>query len=376
MLLQTALAGIAIFLPSLAYAQQDGPIKWEDAPGGSPFAGRLRACAHWALWGGSRDHVQGALGCSVLSCLCRPDLIKKAQDHIVKIVTRDCGTDGTDPTVDIEQTLKVYNDYCSANGYNVPGWTYVKTQTVKLTTVAATPAPSKDIPTTTTVFSASTNASNESIAGAGGGGGATPVITRTVDYTAGSGGQFGGQEGLVTAVVTVTRVSSAGRRSHIPWVPWIPLHLPVKLIIRTASLLSTIPKRLMSAMADTVVVVVTQTPPAPAITSIIIKSAVETQGVPISTEFVTQIVGGSGNSNTGGKSSGKVVADSNTESEEPAQTTPPGGGSSNTKTGDGEKKSLSTLEIVGIIFGIITGFITTVFTVAKCRRPGRLRVRE
>jgi hypothetical protein len=35
--------------------------------------------------------------------------------------------------VDVEMTPKMYNDYCSVNGYPIPGYTYISTQTVRQT---------------------------------------------------------------------------------------------------------------------------------------------------------------------------------------------------------------------------------------------------
>ncbi|KAK3990396.1 hypothetical protein QBC44DRAFT_394298 [Cladorrhinum sp. PSN332] len=358
MLLRTTLVAIALLFPGQALAQ-DGPIDWSKAPGGVPYS-YLRACAHWAFSPGWEGSVQNNLGCTVNSCLCRSDLIKRAQDRITKVVTDECSKGATDPTVDVEQALKVYNDYCSVHGFNVPGWTYVRTQTVKVTTVPATPGPSTEIPVTTT-SSPLTSTANSTTAGAGGAG--TAVITSAPGN--GPGGRGGGQE-VVTAVVTVTRAasSSAGRRSHIPLI-WVPFHLSCKSVIRLGSLLSTMPKRLMSAFGETTVVVVTQSPPAPGITSVFIKSLVETQGVPMSTHIVTQVVGGSGSSNLGESTGGNV------------DETPADGGSSNTKTDDGSdgEKSLSKLEVVGIVLGIIFGLITTVATVWVCVRQGVVRLR-
>ena len=80
----------------------------------------------------------------------------RAHDSIVRLPTRshrqslhqhrnavkaNCGAEAV---VDIDQAKKIYNDYCSANGFPIPGYTYIRTETVRLSTgtataVAATP---------------------------------------------------------------------------------------------------------------------------------------------------------------------------------------------------------------------------------------------
>lgn len=272
----------------------------------------------------------------------------------------------------------MYNDYCSVNGYSVPGWTYVRTQTVKVTTVPATP--STENPRTTTTTSATTSSTTSfettsanttsvsSAAGAGGNGISSPTTVFN--------GPGGGQQ-TVPAVVTVTRVASAAsRRSHLPWI-WLHLQLvPSKsLLLQLASFLSSAPNKLMLVLAETAVVFVTPTPPSAGITSIFTKSVVETQGVPVRTQFVTQVAGGNtgGNGITGsGSSSGNAgTSTTNYNGGEQSGETTASGGSSNGETNGGETKGLTKLEIVGIILGIVLGFASTGATIWMCSRHGR-----
>lgn len=82
----------------------------------------LRQCATSAYdpnsWAGSVWN----LGCKQISCLCRNDLIQQAYDSIKKAVIADCGK-GSD--TDIVQTTKIYNNYCSAGGFDIPGYSYI-----------------------------------------------------------------------------------------------------------------------------------------------------------------------------------------------------------------------------------------------------------
>ncbi|KAK4224399.1 hypothetical protein QBC38DRAFT_485627 [Podospora fimiseda] len=341
MLLLTALTTAAVLFQGHALAQEVA-LDWSKAPGGAPWS-YMRTCTKW-VFVSDRDSVQIYLGCSVNSCICRSDLIKKAQAYITDKITTDCGGSNFDPTIDVEQALKVYNDYCSANGYNVPNWTYIRTQTVRVTTTPSSTLRPTD--------------------------GSAPAVITSGPQNGGSGG---GGYGNQPAVVTVTRpaASSGSRRTQIPWI-WVSVRLSCRSILRVGSLLSTMPKRLMSVLGDTAVVVVTQTPPPPGFTSMLIKSIVETpgftstfiksviqtqgvpistliksvietQGVPISTSIVTQVVGGfEGNSG----------ADPNED----------------VKSGSGGKdeKSLTKLEVVGIVLGIVFGLITTVAAVCGC----------
>ncbi|OIW30234.1 hypothetical protein CONLIGDRAFT_644244 [Coniochaeta ligniaria NRRL 30616] len=113
----------------------DGPIDWTKAPGGGPST--LRSCAQYAYNPSSRAGSIYDLGCSTISCVCRQDLINKAYTSIENAVKANCGADAT---VDVDQAKKIYNDYCSANGFPIAGYTYVSTATVRVSTGTATAA--------------------------------------------------------------------------------------------------------------------------------------------------------------------------------------------------------------------------------------------
>ncbi|KAM7192276.1 hypothetical protein V8F33_008414 [Rhypophila sp. PSN 637] len=109
----------------------DGPVDWTKAPGGGPST--LRGCAQYADNPCSRAGSVYDLGCSTNSI----DLINKAYASIESVVKANCGADAI---ADIEQAKKIYNDYCSANGFPIPGYTYIITQTVRVSTGKATAA--------------------------------------------------------------------------------------------------------------------------------------------------------------------------------------------------------------------------------------------
>ncbi|KAK4217052.1 hypothetical protein QBC37DRAFT_384944 [Rhypophila decipiens] len=113
----------------------DGPIDWTKAPGGGPST--LRSCAQYAFNPYSRAGSVYDLGCSIISCVCRQDLIEKAYAGIESAIKANCGADAV---LDIEQAKKIYNDYCSANGFPIPGYTYIITATVRVSTGKATAA--------------------------------------------------------------------------------------------------------------------------------------------------------------------------------------------------------------------------------------------
>ncbi|KAK3986373.1 hypothetical protein QBC44DRAFT_373172 [Cladorrhinum sp. PSN332] len=249
------------------------------------------------------------LGCQTISCVCREDLISRAQTHIRKTVTDWCGTSAG---VDVDQALKFYNDYRSVNGYPIPGWTYVRTQTVR---VAATPT---------------TRATSGAAAAAAATAGNAAAIT-PADGGAGAGVGVGGQP-TVTAVVTVTRLASSAA-SSLDFGQLSPPHQ--------------IP---FSAHFSVVLAL-------PALTSVITEVIVNTPGVPVSTQFVTQVVGGSGGGGGGGGGSNGYVWDGSESDNDSA-------GSSAKKSDD--DKGLTKLEIFGIVVGIITGLVTMVVTVWQC----------
>ncbi|KAK4445696.1 hypothetical protein QBC34DRAFT_441523 [Podospora aff. communis PSN243] len=119
---------IPLFLLFTAQVQgADGPIDLSKAQG----FGELRTCAHGPFVNAFREALTRVFGCNLISCICRPDLIPKVHDHIENNVRGICGSDAT---VDVQQSIRVYNDYCAANGFVVPGHTYISTQTVQVST--------------------------------------------------------------------------------------------------------------------------------------------------------------------------------------------------------------------------------------------------
>ncbi|KAK5657399.1 hypothetical protein OQA88_2969 [Cercophora sp. LCS_1] len=113
MRLAFAIGALSAAAANLVHAVDGGsePIDWSEAGAGS-----LRA------W------------CDDQECLCRPDLIADVHKYIKKFVSRSCG----EKRVDVDAALKLYNDYCSSNGFPIPGYTYISTQTVRVTTATTT----------------------------------------------------------------------------------------------------------------------------------------------------------------------------------------------------------------------------------------------
>ncbi|KAK4160659.1 hypothetical protein QBC43DRAFT_219266 [Cladorrhinum sp. PSN259] len=115
---------------------EDGPIDFEKTPSGGPST--LRACAQLAYNPDSRAGSVWNVGCKAISCICRTDLLPQAYNSIESAVKANCGADST---VEIEAAKKVFNDYCSSNGFTILGNTYIVTQTVKISTNPANTTP-------------------------------------------------------------------------------------------------------------------------------------------------------------------------------------------------------------------------------------------
>ncbi|KAF1999850.1 hypothetical protein P154DRAFT_522936 [Amniculicola lignicola CBS 123094] len=185
-----------------AVSAKDGLIDWTKTPGGGPST--LRGCAQYAYNDSARGggSVNGYLGCTTNACVCRTDLIDKAHDHIQYIVELNCGTDAE---VDIQAAIKIYNDYCSANGFPIPGYTYVITQTIEPPTETPLSAESSALAVASiTSDQPPTDAT------------LTQTINNIITVTA-----------PPTARITVV-VSSANLRSHI--FPWFRLFCGVTFI--------------------------------------------------------------------------------------------------------------------------------------------------
>jgi len=250
-----------------------------------------------------------------MQCVCRPDLIGKIQKRIGEIVEERCGKDAQ---VDTDEALKIYNDYCSSNGFAVPGYTYISTQTVRRSTGLA--AATGDAPTTTRVPTATDERSGPYVTG-----GATTV----------------------TATATVYRSASAEPpRAALPW-PWIQLF---SLLVATSVFLLN-----SFALAGNVVVTYTEPAPPPAVSKVI--TAVQTiQTEPIvSTFVVTDNEGLESTRMVSLLGSNRAIDVSSTD------TTPTGSGGDISK-----ERKLSQLEVAGIVIGIVVGIITTLATVWKC----------
>ncbi|KAK4445697.1 hypothetical protein QBC34DRAFT_441524 [Podospora aff. communis PSN243] len=284
----------------------DGGIDWHEAG-----IGKLRHCAT-AIFSGCCP-IQNFLGCITKSCLCRSDLIPDAQKKIKDAVSKDCGG----KELDIDAAVNLYNDDCASNGFPVPGYTYVSTQTTRVSTGA--PTPTVDAPATATATATQTTA--------GGG------QNRNSSGTAPQGGG-------IAPTVTVYR-SSASSHALLPI--WTGL----------LSVLAFVPGMLRLVRAETVVVTYTEPPPPPAFSSVVTtRQTILTEPI-VSTLKVTQ---------TGSPESSKTGDSLGTNS------------GSNTGGNTGGKGELSALEVMGTVIGIVVGLITMVATLWMCleRRRGSI----
>jgi hypothetical protein len=233
-------------------------------------------------------------------------------------VSKDCGG----KQVDIDAAIKLYNDYCSSNGFPIPGYTYISTQTVRVSTGVAT----LDSPATVTATATATATSPPV------GGGKNGNSSGTAP-----------QGGVVAPTVTVYQ-SSASSHALLPI--WAGL----------LSVLALLSSMLRLARAETVVVTYTEPPPPPAFSSVVTtRQTILTEPI-VSTLRVTQT--GNPETSKAKDSLGTSRGDSNSVASS--------GGDS------GGKGDLSGLEVAGIVIGIVVGLITMMATLWMClgRRRG------
>ena len=257
-----------------------------------------------------------------MQCLCRPDLIPDAHKRIERDAMGRCGKE-----FDVQAALKVYNDYCASNGFPVPGYTYISTQTVRVSTGAG-------------------------MATAG-----TPTITAG-DGSGGSGGPFvtTATAKILTATATVFR--SAGRPRCEPassW-PWMYL-LSLVALVPILQFVSRIGVR-----AQMVVVTYTESPPPPASSLVVtMRETILTEPI-VSTLRVTQTQ--AGNVEPGTTTAGSSRVSSNDDGLG-------GGGDNDSGSSTAGKGNLSQLEIAGIVIGIVFGIISALATLWMCMRGVR-----
>ncbi|KAH7339251.1 hypothetical protein BKA66DRAFT_581779 [Pyrenochaeta sp. MPI-SDFR-AT-0127] len=310
----------------------DGPIDWDKTPGGGPS--KLRACARLPYTICCSQSVNAHLGCDTIRCLCRPDLIDKAHARIKDMVSRECGADAT---VDVEQALNIYNDYCSANGFAVPGYTFIITQTVKTLPRegTATGASSDASSTASGVASSSSTTNNREVLVTTTTAEANGILTVTATVTATA------TTPATTAATTTVALSSASP----PIRSFVWFHLICFLVL--------IPIPLFFGLPQTSVVYFTPTPPPPAYTLVVTSFKTEDPTAPvISTKLVPY--------------SSKRVPSSPTDAPNADENT-----SSSANDNGGRNNELSKLEVAGIVIGITVGLITGAATVWMCIRGGR-----
>jgi hypothetical protein len=121
--------------------------------------------------------------------------------------------------------------------------------------------------------------------------------------------------------------------------------------------LVSVPVKMMLALADTIVVIYTEPPLPPAVSSVYTTKVIVYTGPIVSTQIVTQTEGQPSTENLWASSSREARI--------------PGESSSNGISGGSGENGLSKLEIVGTVIGIVLGLITTVATVWICVRGGR-----
>lgn len=107
----------------------------------------VQSCFYWgSSTDGGPDLLADEIGCEVdpieNDCLCRPDLQGDANSYLRSCVNEDC-----EKTLDVNSALKIYNDYCTNNGFTSDSTTTADpgTQdppaTVTVTTVYTAGAP-------------------------------------------------------------------------------------------------------------------------------------------------------------------------------------------------------------------------------------------
>lgn len=238
-------------------------------------------------------------------CICRTDLVASAHSLITKAVAADCGKQSGNSDTDVAQAIKLYNDYCSSHGYNVPGYTYVVTTTA-MRSAGATAQPT---PTQNAHARSPTNVGSA-------------VSTISGAHTVASG---------PIATVTVRVAASSASRLRTWWLPKM-LHLALSM-----------PLRSIHALPDVLVVTFTPSTTAPGVSTLL-------------TAFTTQKAAGS--------ISTQVVYAS-AANQQAFMTTTTGAAAKQAFAGDVEpeqvtrgksKRDLSPGEIAGIVTGIISAF--------------------
>lgn len=252
-----------------------------------------------------------------MQCVCRPDLVAVAHDWITKSVVANCAVNGQNADVDVAQAIKIYNDYCSVNGFDIPGYTYIMTSTAVIST-----GPTRLSTAQPTV----TNA-------------AVPYST-TSGYIAATNTLNGGP----IATVTVTVSTSAASR------------VLATQILRIIYLMSVIPLGYIYALAETLVVTLTPSTLSPAVSS----TATAFVTIQTAPDVRTEVVYVSSADN---EKASRVTTGSGDSTGEGSTQTSNSASSSGKDTG-----ALTQLEIMGIVIGIITALITMVVTVWMCAK--------
>ncbi|EPE26334.1 hypothetical protein GLAREA_02246 [Glarea lozoyensis ATCC 20868] len=300
-----------VFLTQLITAAwaADGDIDFSKTPGGGPST--LRACAQYAYNPASSAGSVHELGCKVISCVCRSDLIPKAYELITNAVITDCGKDSS---VDVQQAIDIYNRYCASHGYPIPGYTYTSTLTVDAST-SSSPL-TFGTPVATSLSGIGRSAT-----------GTSPISNPGVITNVGT------LQPPVTTTATATFIIKSAGTKVQPWG-----------ILRLLCLAPMLPARYFFALSQSTLVTSIRTlssTDVPVVVVTAIKSV--SQAAPAMT----------------------VATVYNTDSK-PTVSSGTQNGADNPATGGKGGGGLTKVEIVGIIVGIVGGIITTVATVWMC----------
>lgn len=242
---------------------------------------------------------------------------------------------GEDSAVDLAAVIKVYNDYCSSNGFAIPGYTYVSTLTLRVSSSTRNEAAVITSPTQP----ATTGARPTLTSNVGG----SPTIT-----TPNGGNFFPGP----TATVTIYRSDGSPKARPGLWAEMI--YLAVLM-----------PKRLIYALPNSIIETYTA-PPDPTGASIIVTATIVEPGAP-GVVIHTVFDDGSRTSPTSQTARTTKSTTANVDAKSNDQLPP--------AQSSGKDGGLTLLEKVGIILGIFTGVITTVATVYMCHRKERAALR-
>lgn len=246
----------------------------------------------------------------------------------------------------MDQAIKVYNDYCSSNGFDIPGYTYIITATV--TQPTETSLPEDDGGGTLTGSDTTSYTSSDTIQTD------FPATGTDAAGTLYTGPFYGDPTG--TAVATVTLVSGAGTKPN-PF-QLLQSHASCSLLHFLPCLLVSLPLRLIRALPETLVVTYVPPPPSesPAVT--LVETLVKSTPEPAFTSTLVVHYSAPPRAAT----STKFVYEDSIDD---------GQSDSKPEARSDGKQGLTTIELVGIIIGILTGLITTVATVWMCVVRGR-----